>query len=229
MNKSNASAKLTTKSIARFLPFKIAFSLVSSIVGISLITAIPVLAHHPSGGKIPSTFIEGFLSGLGHPVIGIDHLIFVIAIGLLAALSKRLGMIIPVAFTIATAIGTGIHLQSVSLPVPELIISASVLVMGVFLAKANSTNLGILGITSAIAGIFHGYAYGESIVGAETTALGAYLLGFCAIQLGISTAAFYVGKLILNRASTSSKLPLRFAGFTICGIGFAFLSSTILG
>ena len=196
-----------------------------ALLGISLLfNAAPALAHHPNGGKIPSTFIEGFLSGIGHPVIGIDHLVFVIAIGLLAALSSRIGMVIPLAFAISTVIGTGIHLQSVNLPNPELIISASVLVMGVLLAKANQTNLALVAILSAIAGIFHGYAYGESIVGAETTVLGAYLLGFFAIQLGISTAAFYTGKLVFKRAS----LALRFAGFIIAGIGFAFVSSMIL-
>lgn len=207
-------------------------SLVLASIGL-LIAVPPVLAHHSSGGKIPSSFAEGFLSGLGHPVIGIDHLVFVIAIGLLAALSSpRLGMILPGAFVLATAGGTGIHLQSISLPIPELVISTSVLVVGIFLAQKNKTNLGLLMIFAAIAGIFHGYAYGESIVGAVTTALGAYLLGFCVIQLGISAIAFYIGKSILGRTtetSASSHLPLRFAGFAVGGIGFAFLSSTVLG
>ena len=63
----------------------IAFGFAASI----LIPAFPVLAHHPNGGETPSNFIQGFLSGLGHPVIGIDHLVFVVAIGLLAALSKK--------------------------------------------------------------------------------------------------------------------------------------------
>lgn len=193
-----------------------------------LINAAPVLAHHPNGGEIPSNFAEGFISGLGHPVIGIDHLVFVIAIGLLAALSKKSGMIIPTVFVIATAIGTGIHLQSINLPTPELIISASVLGMGIFLAQKNQANLILLGTVSAIAGIFHGYAYGESIVGAETTALVAYLLGFCGIQLGISAIAFYLGKRIISQPQKTS-LVLRFAGFTISGIGFAFLSNLILG
>lgn len=189
----------------------------------------PALAHHPSGGEIPSTFASGFLSGLGHPVIGADHLVFVIAIGLLAAFSHKLGMVVPLAFMVATAMGTGIHLQSINLPVPELVISASVLVVGIFLAKGNKSNLTLLTAVGAIAGIFHGYAYGESIVGAEMTALSAYLLGFCLIQIGISAIAFYIGRLIIERKISSSRLPLRFAGFAVCGIGFAFLSSAILG
>jgi urease accessory protein len=60
-------------------------------------------------------------------------------------------------------------------------------------------------------------------------AIEAYLLGFCLIQLAISAIAFYLGKIILKKSPQASHLPLRFAGFTISGIGFAFLSSTILG
>lgn len=193
-----------------------------------LILAVPVLAHHPNGGLTPSNFAQGFLSGLGHPVIGIDHLVFVVTLGLLAALSNKKGLIIPAAFVIATAMGTGIHLQSIDLPATELIISASVLVMGVFLAQKNQVNLTLLAVLAAIAGIFHGYAYGESIIGAETTALGAYLLGFCGIQLVISAIAFYLGQKIVAQAPKTHQ-ELRFAGFTISGIGFAFLSNLILG
>ena len=201
-------------------------SISSILLSIGLLAASPALAHHPGGGEIPSNFVQGFLSGIGHPVIGIDHLVFVVAIGLLAALSKKLGMVIPVAFVAATALGTVIHLQSIDLPVPELIISASVLVMGIFLAQQKQVNWLIIAMVGAIAGIFHGYAYGEAIVGAETTALGAYLFGFCSIQLVISAIAFYVARSIIK---TPASLWLRFAGFTISGIGLAFVSNAILG
>jgi urease accessory protein len=209
----------------------IAFGLVSTVLlGINLVfNTAPALAHHPNGGEIPANFGEGFMSGLGHPVIGIDHLAFVIAIGLLAALSTKFGMMIPTAFVIATAVGTGIHLQSINLPVPELVISASVLLMGIFLAQKNQMNWSLLIVISAIAGIFHGYVYGESIVGAEKSALGAYLLGFCLIQLGISAIAFYSGQTFLNKSTVKSPLSLRFAGFTICGIGISFLGNVIIG
>jgi urease accessory protein len=208
----------------------IAFGLVSTVLlSINLLfNATPALAHHAMGGKLPSTFGAGFISGLAHPVIGIDHLAFVIAIGLLAALSSNLGMMIPTAFVSATAVGTGIHLQSINLPTPELIISASVLLIGIFLAQKNQVNWSLLAVISAIAGIFHGYAYGESIVGAETSALGAYLLGFCLIQLGVAAIAFYLGKRVLNQPNKSI-LWLRFVGFTVCGVGFTFLSNIVLG
>src|ERR1044071_6160591 len=51
-----------------------------SVIPLFLMTA-SASAHHVMGGKMPTTFAEGFLSGLGHPVIGPDHLAFLLAIG----------------------------------------------------------------------------------------------------------------------------------------------------
>ena len=162
-------------------------------------------------------------------MIGLDHLVFVVAIGLLAALKERLGIIISVTFVLATLVGTAIHLMSMDLPLAELIISASVLAAGIFLARKNSTNLALLLGFGAIAGIFHGYAYGEAIVGAETTPLNAYLFGFIIIQLVISAIAFYLGRLTLKPVQETSSLSLRFAGFLISGIGIAFFSTALFG
>ncbi|WP_036479906.1 HupE/UreJ family protein [Myxosarcina sp. GI1] len=190
----------------------------------------PAQAHHAMGGILPDNFAEGFLSGLAHPVIGLEHLAFVAAIGLLAALSNKLG-VIPLVFITATAIGTGIHLLSIDLFLPEVIITGSVSIVGIFLAQKNLVDSGLLIVFTVIAGIFHGYAYGESIVGAETTALSGYLLGFCLIQLVISATVFTIGRLVISRNSLSdntSNLNLRFAGFTICGIGVAFLANTLI-
>ncbi len=51
--------------------------------------AEPVFAHHLMGGCTPATFSEGILSGLGRPIIGLDHLAAVVAIGCLAAAHQR--------------------------------------------------------------------------------------------------------------------------------------------
>ena len=59
------------------------------------------------------------MSGMGHPVIGIDHLAFVIAAGLVAALMRR-GVLVPIVFVLGSLAGTGIHLQALDLPAPEL-------------------------------------------------------------------------------------------------------------
>ncbi len=197
----------------------------SLVLFLNPIIVIPsALAHHPLDGAIPSNFFEGFMSGLAHPIIGLDHFAFVISVGLLAVFRKKLGLIIPISFCLATALGTTIHLASIDLPVPELIIAISVLTMGIALALENQVNLGLITLLSAIAGIFHGYAYGEAIVGAEMTPLAAYLLGFVGIQLVISAITFYIGTSITKKSS----LCLRFSGFLIAGIGITFLSNNLL-
>lgn len=196
---------------------------------ICLVIIQPASAHHAMGGKTPVNFWDGLISGLAHPVIGLDHFAFIVAVGLLAVLRTKLGILIPLAFTVATGIGTLIHLQSVNLPIPEIIIALSVLTIGIVLALQKNFNLILLISLSAIAGIFHGFAYGEAIFGAETTPIGAYLLGFVAIQLLISAIAFYLGRLTLHSINKNTSIALRFAGCVIAGIGISFLSSALLG
>jgi urease accessory protein len=193
-----------------------------AIIGLLLIVA-PASAHHPTGSQTPDNFLTGFLSGIAHPVIGFDHLAFVVAIGLLAVLKKQ-GIIIPIAFVVTSLTGTGLHLISVDLPFPELFISVSVLAFGAMLAIKQSPNLGVIVPLAAIAGIFHGYAYGEAVVGAEMTPVVSYMAGFALIQMTIAVATFRITKAFTQKDEEQRLPNLRFAGFTICGIGAAFLS-----
>ena len=188
----------------------------------------PAAAHHAMGGRTPSNLVEGFLSGLAHPLIGIDHFALVVAVGLFAALKASRGLGIPLAFVLSTLGGTILHLLGLDLPFPEAGIALSVLGFGLLLGREHSPHLLWLVSLAGIAGVFHGYAYGEAIVGAQMTPLGAYLAGFTLIQLLVALIAFSVGKLALNNAPQSPALAVRFAGFTIAGIGAAFLSSVLL-
>ncbi|MGJ3244800.1 MAG: HupE/UreJ family protein [Elainellaceae cyanobacterium] len=198
------------------------------VISVGLIVPHAAMAHHPLGGETPASAFEGFLSGLGHPILGPDHFAFVIAAGLLAVVTRR-GLIIPTAFVLASLVGTGLHLISINMPAPEFFISASVMLFGIMLTLKTSPRLPLLIGMGAIAGLFHGYAYGEAIIGAEMTPLIAYLAGFTSIQLAISLAAHTVGKAAMKRVSDQPGRSLRSAGFVICGAGAAFLSAVILG
>ncbi|MBE9140168.1 HupE/UreJ family protein [Nodosilinea sp. LEGE 07088] len=195
-----------------------------AIFSILLSLAFPADAHHPSGGEISTTFLEGFLSGLGHPVIGFDHLIFVISIGLLASTVAR-GFWIPIAFVSTALMGTGLHLMLVDMPMVEVIISASVLVSGILLAKLEKPNTALLAVLASVAGLFHGYAYGEAIIGATAVPLTAYLIGFTLIQAVIALSAYKVAA-IVQRSSVVRPNFLRFAGFIAIGSGMAFLAAS---
>jgi urease accessory protein len=214
-------------SFSRF--FRLAIASSSFCLAVLAFLALPAQAHHALGGRLPANGWEGFLSGLAHPVIGLDHLAFVVAIGLLAAIQAR-RLLIPGTFLLAALAGTGLHLLRLDLPASEVFIAASVLLVGLLLAVKASPNVGLLVGLAAIAGLFHGYAYGEAIVGAEMSSLLTYLLGFTVIQFGVAMAAYWAGRQWLNRRSDSDRdaLPLRFAGFSLCGAGVVFLSAALL-
>jgi urease accessory protein len=194
-----------------------------------LLTATPALAHHAMGGKMPSNLFQGFLSGVAHPLIGPDHFAFIVAVGLLAAI-KRQGILIPIAFILAAMLGTGAHLAKLSVPGIELFVSGSILLFGILLVMKQSPNTPLVAGLSAIAGLFHGYAYGEAIFGAEMTPLLSYLAGFTCIQIVVSLSAFWIGKTILLNRDTKqqSSANFRSAGLVICGVGLAFFASQVV-
>jgi len=76
---------------------KILFSAVALLV-----TTAPALAHHPLAGQPMETFSQGLLSGIGHPLLGFDHLFFVIAVGV-AALYTGFARTAPAAYIVYCA------------------------------------------------------------------------------------------------------------------------------
>ncbi|MEO0758426.1 MAG: HupE/UreJ family protein [Cyanobacteria bacterium J06648_16] len=187
--------------------------------------ASPAFAHHPFGGTTPGSWLEGFLSGLGHPIIGTDHLVFTVLIGLLAALLSP-GWAVIGTFLAAALAGTGLHLLAIDLPAPEFTIALSVLLVGALVARGQQLPILAVLLLTAGAGLFHGYAYGEAIVGAEMTPLVAYLIGFTAVQGAIATVAYGLIRRMLD--PTQRLARLRTVGLLACGAGAALLASVVL-
>src|SRR6516225_11686931 len=96
------------------------------------ITGGTASAHHLMGGKTPSTFAEGILSGVGHPIIDPDHLAFLLALGIAVGVA-RLSFVNPFLFLVAMAGGVAVHVAAVTIPAAELIVALSVLVAGILL------------------------------------------------------------------------------------------------
>jgi urease accessory protein len=177
-------------------------------VGIAtLAMQTPAFAHHVMGGKMPETFLQGLLSGLGHPVIGIDHLAAIVGAGLLVALAQR-GVAPLFAFSGALIAGVALHLGRMDLPVSELLVGLSTIAVGVLVVLRQSMGPAIAAFLFAIVGLLHGYALGESIVGAEPAPLVAYLAGLLIIQTAIAFAAY----------ALLARLPARGLSMTIAGI-----------
>lgn len=175
--------------------------------------AAPTFAHHAMGGKTPETFDQGLLSGFAHPVIGLDHFAFLVVIALLAMILKSPARyLVPLSFVVATVAGTAVHLAAINLPMTETIIAASLLLGGGLLLLRKDLSGLLLSVMSALFGVFHGYAYGESIVGAESTPLLAYLIGFAIIQYVVMLGIVFGVAKFTQHSTTALQNKLRRAG-----------------
>jgi urease accessory protein len=174
------------------------------------------------GGGLPETFAQGLLSGLGHPVIGLDHAAFVLAAGFFLALVEG-GMWGVPALIGGSLIGATLHLTGFVLPGSEIGVALSVILIGGLVMARRRVRLSWLAGGLALAGLLHGYAYAESIFGAEAAPLVAYLIGFSLVQLGIAAAALLVHRrLIATREAWARPVSSGF-GAAVGAIGVVFL------
>jgi urease accessory protein len=135
----------------------------------------------------------GFFAGLAHPVGGADHLLAMVAVGLLAAAAGgRAVWAMPAAFVAGLIVGAGFGRLGVPLPAIEPTILASVVLLGAALALALRPPLAAALPVLAAFGLAHGFAHG-----AEGPAGGfaPYALGF-----GAATAALHAAGIGLGQA-----------------------------
>lgn len=197
--------------------------LIFSVFGFSI---GPAEAHHPMDFQTPRTILQGLLSGFGHPIIGLDHLAFVVGLGFMGVLVPS-GLAALSSFVIGCLVGCTVHLNSSDLPLVETIIASSVILVGVMIALRYATSTYLFAAAIGILGVFHGYAYGEAIIGAETSVLGAYLLGLSLVQFCIG-AMVYFGLRILRARFSRIDFGARMAGITIGGFGVATLFGQVI-
>lgn len=191
------------------------------LIAIVIATTGPALAHHAMGGETPTTIFEGLISGLAHPVIGVDHLAFVIGAGIAAAfLPFRL--MLPGLFVAGTVAGCLLVVSGFSLPAQAAVVAASVIFAGTLVMSGARPSVGELAALFLVAGLFHGGAYAESIIGAEEAPLVAYLVGFAIIQYVVAAGAMLLVRQVWHSTSTRD-VPPRLAGALIAGVGCAFL------
>ena len=191
---------------------------------VTLFCANPVFAHHVMGGELPVTFLDGFLSGLGHPIIGIDHLAFILGMGLVSSLHRN-PYFLPVAFLTGTLCGIFLKLTLIEFHMIEFAVACSVILLGALLLRGKHLKVANIICIFAATGTLHGYAYGDSIVGSELAPLTAYLMGLMVIQYAISCLVIYfVSVSATNRYSNTA---VRLMGVVMIGVGLTFMATNM--
>jgi urease accessory protein len=176
-------------------------------------------AHHAMDYATPATALEGLLSGLGHPVIGIDHFLVIVGAGVLASRLER-GYRMPLVFVVASIAAVGMRYLGVDGGLGELWIAGSLVVLGAFLFTAWKPGGVVVAGLFLVTGALHGYALAEAVVGAERTPLLAYLAGLTVIQSAIALAAWWIATWL---AAHRPRVPLqRLTGAAVGVAGLAF-------
>ena len=141
-------------------------------------------AHHLMDGHPPATLLQGLLSGLVHPLIEGDHLLFLLGGAALVAVARvpvGRGVQLLGAFAVASSIGTAMHAIGVAMPWAGTGVALSLLVLAVALLRVTLGGLPLL-VLAVTGGMLHGYEYGESIAGAPALPALAYATGLLVVQ-----------------------------------------------
>jgi len=191
-------------------------------LGCSLfLLTLPAYAHHPMGGTLPQSFMNGFLSGIAHPIIGFDHLAFILTFALIIVYYNS-KIILTSCFVLFSLIGTLLSINYFILPMPEILISISIIIAGFIVIKERKVSFYFPILLAIISGLFHGYAFGQTVTGIEQSPLIAYLAGIAGIETILILGTSY---LISNYYLLS--LKPKFAGAIFTGVGLTFFIENI--
>jgi urease accessory protein len=136
-----------------------------------LLLAQPALAHTEAG------VAGGLVSGFLHPILGPDHVVAMVAVGLWGAFLGMPAMwVLPVVFPLVMALGGVLGVLGVPLPGVEVGIALSAVALGAMVAFAARPPLWVAAVLVGAFAIFHGHAHGAELPGAANPL--AYGLGF---------------------------------------------------
>jgi urease accessory protein len=187
----------------------------TALIGTILVlgAAGPASAHEVAGG------IGGLVSGFIHPLLGWDHLVAMVAVGIWAAvLGSPSIRRLPLAFLLLMAVGGLLGMSGVGLPAVEAGIAVSAIVLGLVVAAAIAPSPAVAAAIVGVFAILHGHAHGTELPQAAS-ALG-YGIGFILATALLHLAGIGIAGLVRWPAG---RFAVRATGGAIALTGTAFL------
>ena len=161
----------------------------------------------------------GFVSGFLHPLFGLDHVVAMVAVGLLGAVMGPPAIwLLPLVFPLVMAFGGVLGVVGVPLPGIEVGIALSGVVLGMLVAFAVRPPVWLAAILVGVFAIFHGYAHGTELP-AATSPL-AYGIGFVVATGMLHGSGIAIGLLLRWPAGA---VIVRLTGASIAITGGYFL------
>jgi urease accessory protein len=187
------------------------------IVFFCLMMAPAVALAHVGQGDLSG----GFVSGVLHPIMGPDHVVAMVAVGLWGAqLGAPAIWVLPVTFPLVMAFGGVLGALGIPVPAIEIGIAVSAIVLGAMVAFSARPPLWVAMLLVGVFAVFHGYAHGAELP--ESANAITYSIGFVVATGTLHALGILVGT--VNRWKLGSKL-LRLGGTLIAFAGLYFLAA----
>jgi len=173
---------------------------------------LPVLAHNITG-KL------GFYDGLSHPVLGLDHLLAMICVGILSAqIGGKAIWTVPTTFVTIMTIGglLGFLLIIDEFYFVEVGIVFSVILLGFGISIEKKIPIKLIMIFVGIFGLFHGIAHGLEVPAAANPIL--FILGFIFGTTTLHLLGVAIGYFSIKKTISLILLRLTGVSFSIYGI-----------
>ncbi len=162
---------------------------------------------------------SGFASGFWHPILGWDHVVAMVAVGLWGAfLGLPALWILPVVFPLVMAFGGALGVIGVPVPAVETGIALSGVILGLLIAFAVRAPLWVAAVIVGVFAVFHGHAHGTELP--EAFNAYGYAVGFV-VGTGLLHLAG-IGLGFLTKSSVGAA-AVRGVGGLIALVGAAFL------
>lgn len=191
--------------------------LIAALVSAVMLAPTTALAHSGHGDA------AGFVHGMAHPISGVDHILAMVSVGIVAAgIGGRALWLLPLTFVSVMAGAAVLGMAGFAMPLFEVWIAGSLVALGLAVAYpsylSTLTGAGLV----ALFAIFHGYAHGaEMPAGASGL---AYAAGFVTGTALLICTGAGVTLLVRIRGGRPGPRVMRWGGAAIGLYGLAALS-----
>jgi urease accessory protein len=163
----------------------------------------------------------GLVHGFVHPVTGIDHVLAMIAVGVLAALyGGRALWLVPMSFLFAMAAAGAIGMAGIPVQIVEAGIGLSIVVLGLMIAFQIKPPTLVAMVVVGFFALFHGYAHGSEMPNGPAGL--SFAAGFLIATALLLSAGEGLG-LLLQRRTLSRRL-IQASGGAMALVGIAVLA-----
>jgi len=179
--------------------------------------AVPAMAHTGAGP------VSGLTAGFGHPIGGLDHVLAMVAVGVLAVQQGGRSLwAVPAAFVGMMVVGGLLGMAAFPVPFVEIGIVGSVVVLGGVIAAGRQVPMGVAVALAGVFAVFHGHAHGtEMPIDASGV---AYAVGFVLATALLHGAGIGLTQAVQKTIQQRAPIAVRLGGGALAAAGLALFA-----